>query len=105
MNKFRQCPNCGKSPREVFWERHFLKYTNVRNARNYIVIIAERNIALIADQQSVILLENVGVRRKFLIRCHDDLPPLDRSRFNRKKPGSLMNGGGSLVISSDFVLL
>jgi hypothetical protein len=45
---------------------------NVRNARNYIAIIAERNIALIADQQNAVLLESVGVRRNFLIRCHED---------------------------------
>ena len=33
-----------------------------------------------------------------------DLPPLDRSRYDGKKPGGLLNGDGLLAISSGFVL-
>ena len=34
----------------------------------------------------------------------NDLPPLDRSRYDGKKPGGLLNGDGLLAISSGFVL-
>jgi len=33
-----------------------------------------------------------------------DLPPLDRSRYDGKKPGGLLSGDGLLAISSGFVL-